>query len=146
MLKGSVNYVAFSSIDQLTFDPDVLIITAETSQAQLILRAWSYSSGDMWSCKGTPVVACSWLYIYPVLSGELNFTITGISLGMRALKVFPEGLFLIAIPWIRLPMIMENLQKMKWTIISDIVTGEEHKKRVDLLFNELKQKILAKNI
>jgi hypothetical protein len=30
---------------------------------------------------------------------------------------------------------------MKWTIISDIVTGEEHKKRVDILFNELRQKI-----
>jgi uncharacterized protein (DUF169 family) len=142
MLKGSVNYVVFSSINQLTFDPDVLIVIADVSKAQLILRAWSYSSGDMWSCKGTPVAACSWLYIYPVMSGELNFTITGISLGMRALKVFPEGLMIISIPWTQLPMIMENLQKMKWTIISDTITGEEHKKRVDNLFNELRQKIL----
>jgi len=145
MLKGSVNYVVFSSIDQLAFDPDVLIVTASVSQAQLILRAWSYSSGDMWSCKGTPVAACSWLYIYPVLSGELNFTITGMSMGMRALKVLPEGLMLISIPWTRVPMIVENLQKMNWTVISDSVTGEEHKKRVSVLFNEIKKKILSGN-
>lgn len=145
MLKGSVNYVAFSSFDQLQFDPDILIITAEVSQAQLILRAWSYSSGEMWTCRGTPVAACSWLYIYPVLSGKLNFTITGISLGMRALKVLPEGLMLISIPWTQLPMIIENLQKMKWTLTSDIITGEEHKKRIDKLFNDLRQKISEKN-
>jgi uncharacterized protein (DUF169 family) len=141
MLKGSVNYVVFSPMDQLTFDPDVFIVTANVSQAHRLLRAWGYSSGDMWSCKGTSVAACSWLYIYPVISGELNFTITGLSLGMRALKVFPEGLILISIPWTQLPMIMENLQKMKWTITSDTVTGEEHKKRIDKLFNELRQKI-----
>ncbi len=144
MLKGSVNYVAFASIDQLQFDPDVLIITAEVGKAQLILRAWSYSSGEMWTCQGTPVAACSWLYIYPVLSGKLNFTITGISLGMRALKVLPEGLMLISIPWTQLPMIIENLQKMKWTLTSDIITGEEHKKRIDQLFNDLRQRISEK--
>lgn len=143
MLKGSVNYVAFSSIDQLQFDPDVLIITAEVSKAQLILRAWGYSSGEMWTCQGTSVAACSWLYIYPVLSGKLNFTITGISLGMRALKVLPEGLMLISIPWTQLPMIIENLQKMKWNLISDVITGEDHKKRIDKLFSELRQKISA---
>lgn len=144
MLKGSVNYVAFASIDQLQFDPDVLIITAEVGKAQLILRAWSYSSGEMWTCQGTPVAACSWLYIYPVLSGKLNFTITGISLGMRALKVLPEGLMLISIPWTQLPMIIENLQKMKWPLTSDIITGEEHKKRIDKLFNDLRQRISEK--
>ncbi|MCK4369360.1 MAG: DUF169 domain-containing protein [Dehalococcoidales bacterium] len=141
MLKGSVNYVVFSPIDQLTFDPDVLVITANVTQAYHILRALNYSSGDMWSAKGTSVAACSWIYIYPVLSGELNFTITGLSLGMRTLKVFPEGLILISIPWTKLPMTMENLQNMSWTLISDEVTGEDHKKRVDQLFEELRQKI-----
>jgi hypothetical protein len=60
---------------------------------------------------------------------------------MRALKVFPEGLMLISIPWTKLSMIVENLQKMNWTVISDTVTGEEHKKRVNVLFNELREKI-----
>jgi hypothetical protein len=30
---------------------------------------------------------------------------------------------------------------MNWTLISDIVTGEEHKKRVDVLFNEIRERI-----
>jgi uncharacterized protein (DUF169 family) len=140
MQKDSIAYVAFSAIDQLTFDPDVLIVTANASQASLILRAPGYSTGDPWSCKSTPIAACSWLYIYPVVSGEMNFTVTGFSLGMRALKVLPEGLILISIPWIKLPTVMENLQKMAWTPKSDTVTGEEHKKRFEKLLNEIKQR------
>jgi len=141
MLKGAVNYVVFSPIDKLTFDPDVMVITANTTQTYHILRALNYSSGDMWSAKGTPVAACAWIYIYPVLSGELNFTITGISLGMRALKVFPEGLVIISIPWTKLPMVMENLSKMRWKLLSDEITGDDHKKRVSQLFEDLRKKI-----
>jgi len=141
MLKGSVNYVVFSAIDQLSFDPDVLVITANVTQAYHILRALGYSSGEMWSARGTLAAACSWIYIYPVLSGEVNFTITGISLGMRALKVFPEGLIIISIPWTKLPMVTENLKNMSWTLISDKITGDAHKKRVDKLFEDLRQKV-----
>jgi len=141
MLKGSVNYVAFSSIDRLTFDPDVVVFTANASQTYHLLRALNFSSGEMWSAKGTSVAACAWMYIYPVLSGEMNLTITGISLGMRALKVFPEGLIIISIPWTKLAQTLENLRNMKWKLLSDEITGEEHKKRVDILFNDLRQKI-----
>jgi uncharacterized protein (DUF169 family) len=141
MLKGSVNYVAFAAIDQLSFDPDVLVVTATAGQAYHILRALGYSSGEIWTAKGTSIAACAWIYLYPVLSGELNFTITGISLGMRALKVFPEGLVIISIPWTKLPMVTENLERMSWVLPSDEVTGDEHKKRVDKLFEELRQKI-----
>jgi len=141
MLKGAVKYVVFSPIDKLTFDPDVMVITANTTQTYHILRALNYSSGDMWSAKGTSVAACAWIYIYPVLSGELNFTITGISLGMRALKVFPEGLVIISIPWTKLPMVMENLSKMRWKLLSDEITGDDHKKRVSQLFEDLRKKI-----
>ncbi|MBA7561892.1 MAG: hypothetical protein GH159_04130 [Dehalococcoidia bacterium] len=141
MVKGSVGYVAFSSVDQLTFDPDVVVFTANAGQAYHILRALNFSSGDMWSAKGTSVAACAWIYIYPVISGEMNLTITGISLGMRALKVFPEGLVIISIPWTRLDETLKNMRNMKWKLLSDEITGEEHKKRVDKLFNDLRQKI-----
>jgi uncharacterized protein (DUF169 family) len=111
MLKGSVNYVAFSSVDQMTFDPDVLIITANVNQARTVLRSEGYSSGEIWSCQGTPVMACAWLYIYPVLSGKMNFTVTGLSLGMEAINFsLPDGLFLISVPWNLLPSMIENLQ------------------------------------
>ncbi len=141
MVKGSVGYVAFSSVDQLTFDPDVVVFTANAGQAYHLLRALNFSSGDMWSAKGTSVAACAWIYIYPVISGEMNLTITGISLGMRALKVFPEGLVIISIPWTRLDETLKNMRNMKWKLLSDEITGEEHKKRVDKLFNDLRQKI-----
>jgi uncharacterized protein (DUF169 family) len=141
MPKGSVRFVVFSSFDQLTFDPDVMVITAPAEQARPVMRAVSFSSGEAWSSKGTQAAACSWLYVYPVLSGEVNYTVTGLSLGMQALKVFPPGLMLISIPWTRLPNIMENLQKMNLTIVSDQFTGEEHKKRVGKLFAELEQKM-----
>jgi len=141
MLKGSVNYVAFSSLDQLTFDPDVVVITANAGQTYHILRALNYSSGEMWSAKGTSVAACAWMYLYPVISGEMNLTITGISLGMRALKVLPEGLMIISIPWNKLDEALKNMRNMSWTLLSDEITGEEHKKRVDKLFNDLRQKV-----
>lgn len=143
MLKGSVKYVAFSSIDQLPFDPDVLVITANVSQAQTILRAMGYSSGEMWSCKGTPVAACAWLYIYPVLSGKLNFTVTGLSIGMQSLKVLPEGLFLISVPWGLLPEIIDNLEHMEWTHFMKGGARDENRERVKGVFKKLRQELLS---
>jgi len=142
MLKGSVKCVVFSAIDQLTFDPDVLIVTTDNvDQARIIMRAAVYSTGEAWSSKGTPVLACSWLYIYPYLSGEVNYMVTGMSMGMQTLKVLPHGLELISIPWQKLPMIMSNLEKMNWHPISETITGEEHKKRFEGILKEIQAKI-----
>ena len=111
MLPGSVNCVAFAALDRMTFDPDVLVIVANVDQARTLLRAEGYTSGNGWSCQGTPVMACSWLYIYPVVSGKINFTVTGLSLGMQALNVpIPQGLFIISIPWNLLTIVLENLE------------------------------------
>ncbi len=141
MIKGSVRYVAFASIDQLTSNPDVLIITANLSQAQTILRASGYSSGENWSSQGTPVAACTWLYLYPVLSGKLNFTISGLSIGMQSLKVLPEGLFLISIPWQLLPEITENLQDMEWATPMEGGNRDENRERVQQLFKKFRQEL-----
>ena len=43
--KNTVRYVAFSTVDQLSFDPDVLVLTATPSQAEILLRALCYSTG-----------------------------------------------------------------------------------------------------
>ena len=116
--KGAANYVAFAPLDKLSFEPDVLIVTANVSQAEILLRALSYSSGRMWSARGTPVIGCAWIYIYPYLSGELNFTITGFGHGMKARKLFPEGLILMSIPYDLLPDMINNLQEMNWVPLS----------------------------
>jgi len=75
LAKDIANYVAFSPLDKLSFEPDVLIVTADPSQAEIILRANSYATGNMWSAKGTPAAACAWLYIYLYLSPGICFSV-----------------------------------------------------------------------
>jgi len=142
--KGTVNYVAFSPLDKLSFEPDVLIVTATPSQAEILLRASSYTTGQMWSSKGTPVIGCAWLYIYPYVSGELNFTVTGFGHGMKARRLLPEGLILISIPWDLLPSMIDNLQDMEWVLHSYTISRDEHKKKVKRIVDELKQELLTK--
>ena len=121
--RGTVNYVVFSPLDKLTFEPDLLILYATPSQAEIVLRAMSYSTGEMWEPKAMPVVACAWLYVYPYQSGKVNYMVTGMSYGLKAREVFPEGQILISIPWDRLPTITHNLQEMKWVLLA--YTGRE---------------------
>jgi uncharacterized protein (DUF169 family) len=144
LAKGTVNYVAFSPLDKLSFEPDVLVVTANTSQAEILLRAASYTSGKMWSSKGTPVIGCAWLYLYPYVSGELNFTVTGLAFGMRSRRLFPEGLILLSIPWDLLPSLITNLQDMNWVPHSYTIGREEHKKKVKKIVDTLKQEFITK--
>jgi len=143
LAKGTVNYVAFSPLHKLSFEPDVLIVTANPSQAEILLRASSYTTGKMWSSKGTPVIGCAWLYIYPYVSGELNFTVTGLGFGMKSRRLFPEGLILVSIPWDLLPSMTSNLQDMKWVPHSYTIGGDKHKKKVKRIVDALKQEFLT---
>jgi uncharacterized protein (DUF169 family) len=137
--KNTVKAVAFSPIDKMPFDPDVLIITADASQAEILLRAKSYTTGEGWSAKGTPVAGCAWLYLYPYLSGEMNLTVTGFGFGMKSRGLFTEGQVLLSIPWDLLPMIMANLQDMNWVPHSFTIGAEAHKKKVRKIAEELRQ-------
>ena len=141
LVKDTANYVAFSPFNKLSFEPDVLVITADPSQAEIILRANSYDTGNMWSAKGTPVAACAWLYVYPYVSGELNFMMPAFSFGMNSRKLFPEGLLLVSIPRDLLPSIVTNLQGMKWVPHSFTIGREEHKKKARRIVEALRQEI-----
>ena len=113
--RNTANYVAFSPLNKLSFDPDVLIVTANLRQAEILLRASSYRTGRLWTSKTTAVLGCAWLYVYPYISGELNYMVTGIcSGGMTARRILPEGLVLISIPYDQIPAIIENLKNMEW--------------------------------
>jgi uncharacterized protein (DUF169 family) len=114
--RGIVNYVAFSPLGKLSFDPDVLIILSTTSQTEILLRAMSYKTGKMWLSKSSPAMGCAWIYIYPYLSGEMNYIITGLGHGMRRRKLFPEGRQLISIPFDLLPSLLQTLQEMPWIL------------------------------
>ena len=123
--KGVANYVAFAPLDRLTFDPDVLIILAHAGQTEIILRAMSYKTGTMWSSKFSPAIGCAWTYVYPYLSGELNYTITGLGHGMKRRRLFPEGMQIISIPLDVLPSMLQTLQEMPWVLPAYKADGAE---------------------
>jgi uncharacterized protein (DUF169 family) len=114
--KGTVNYAAFSALGTLTFEPDLLIIMATPSQAEIVLRAMSYSTGELWESVKTPVLSCSWIYAYPWLTGKVNHMVTGMGFGSRGKQVFPMGWMLISIPWDKIPGILKSLEKMTWDL------------------------------
>jgi uncharacterized protein (DUF169 family) len=133
--KDTVNYIIFSPLDKLSFNPDLLIIvTDDASQAEIILRALSYTTGKIFSSKTTNVLGCAWLYAYPYLTGELNYITAGLGFGMRVNKAFPLGRQIISIPYDWLLTIITNLQEMPWVPPSYAdETGEFDKK----IFSEL---------
>jgi uncharacterized protein (DUF169 family) len=113
---GNINYVVFSPLEHITFEPDLLFILANTSQAEIVLRGLSYSTGELWSSKAISGGACAYIFAYPYLSGKVNYIITGLTLGLKGRRVYPEGLFLFSIPYDWIPIITLNLQQMEWEL------------------------------
>ncbi|MGB9919292.1 MAG: DUF169 domain-containing protein [Moorellales bacterium] len=130
MPRGVVRYVVFSGIEGLSFDPDLLIVTARPHQAEILLRATSYRTGAPWAARGSVVLGCSYLYVYPYLTGELNFLVTGLHHGMKARQLFPEGLLLMSIPYDKIPAIVDSLRTMKWDLPQYALGKEGHIRRV----------------
>ena len=128
--RGVVNYIAFSPLDKLPFEPDVLIILAKTRQTEILLRAMSYRTGKMWSSKCSAAIGCAWIFVYPYLTGELNYTTAGLGHGMKRRKLFPEGQQLVSIPFDLLPSILQTLQDMPWVLPAYEPDGLEFVKRL----------------
>ena len=128
--RGVVNYVAFSPLDKLAFEPDVLIILSDTRQTEILLRASSYRTGEMWVSKFSPAIGCAWACIYPYLTGELNYFITGLGHGMKRRKLFPEGRQIISIPFDLLPALLQTLQVMPWELPAYQPDGLEFVRRL----------------
>ena len=135
---GVVNYVAFSPLDKLTFEPDLLFLMATVSQAEIVLRAMSYSTGELWRSVVVSGGACAYLFAYPYLSGKVNYATTGLTLGLKGRRVFPEGLVLFSIPYNWIPVITQNLQKMEWVLPAYTDDSrEQFLARRDRIFEEL---------
>jgi uncharacterized protein (DUF169 family) len=142
--RGSVNYVAFSSLDKLTFNPDLLIVTAKPSQAEIVLRAASYRTGAGWNAKGTIVLGCAWLYMYPYVKGQVNMMVTGLHHGMKARNLFPEGLLFLSLPFDILPSVVNSLQVMEWDLPQYHWGKETHLKRMKEIGGEIKAELSKK--
>ena len=136
--RGTVNYVVLSPLDKLTFEPDLLIILAKASQAEIVMRAMTYSTGEVWESKATPALECSWLYVYPIQSGKVHYNPTGMTVGANAKRSFPEGLVLISIPYQWIPTITKNMQEMKW-VLPNTDSKEAFNKRLMEIVGEMVQ-------
>jgi uncharacterized protein (DUF169 family) len=116
--RDIVNYVVFAPLDTLAFEPDLLIITADHSQAEIVMRSMTYSTGEMYHSRTTPVMGCAWVFIYPFQSGKVNFIIPELVHGMKGRELFPKGSIVISIPYHWIPTMTQNLKEMKWHLPS----------------------------
>ena len=94
------------------------------------MRASSYRTGDMWVSRYTAAMGCSWLLIYPYLTGEINRINTGMGFGMRRRRLFPEGLHLISVPYDKLPSLLQTLREMPWMPEPYKENGPEYVKKL----------------
>ncbi len=141
--RGMVNYVSFSPLDKLTFDPDLLILMTTPGQAEIVMRAVSYSTGDPWESKLTHALGCSWIYIYPFQTGKVNYIVTGMTFGTKAKEIFEEGQILITIPYQKIPMVTQNLKEMEWVLPSYTDGRKKFLERESRVFTEAEK--LAKS-
>jgi uncharacterized protein (DUF169 family) len=109
----SVKYITHAPVDKMDFEPDLLIFTCKPSQAEILLRASSFSDGKMWHSRATTCLACAWNYAQPYMSGEMNYTITGLGFSMKAIRAMPEGLIIISFPSNTIGSLLENLNDME---------------------------------
>ena len=94
-IRDTINYVIFSPIDQCEFNPDVVVFVGDSDMADIVMRATSYISGDLWESKSSSVLSCAWTYMYTWLSGKVNHCQTGMHHGMGRRKVYPKGLHIV---------------------------------------------------
>jgi uncharacterized protein (DUF169 family) len=116
--KNIVNYVVFAPLKALNFEPDILLIAADSSQAEIVMRAMTYSTGELYVSKTTPVMGCAWLLIYPFQSGNVNFIVPEMVHGLKARGIFSKESIAISIPYRWLPTIAQNLKEMTWHLSS----------------------------
>jgi uncharacterized protein (DUF169 family) len=133
--KGTVNYAIFAPLDKISFEPDLLILQTNAKQAEIVLRAMTYSTGELYESRTSTALSCAWLYAYPYISGKVNYYITGLGFGSIGREVFEAGWVLIAIPCNWLSVIAENLKEMKWELTAYTLGKEK--------FNQWEKGILA---
>jgi uncharacterized protein (DUF169 family) len=109
---GECRYVVFAPLDKITFDPDVLIITANSpKQAAIFERALTYATLNVFTSHTAPALGCAWVYIGPYLNGEPNYVISPVGFGT---DIMEEGLIMISVPYQILPNLIGTLEDKTW--------------------------------
>ena len=110
--RDIANYVLFSPVDLLTYEPDVLVISANPEQAEIVMRAMTYSTGELYKSTCTPVMGCAWLLLYPYRTGNVNFIVPAFVHGLHSRQLYPADTLLVGIPYRWIPTILTNLEQM----------------------------------
>ena len=134
LVPGTINYVIFSPVSECQFDPDLIMCIADVEKADIIMRATSFISGDLWESKSSPLISCGWMYAYPIISGKVNHITTGFYHGLKRRKAYPPGLRMISIPYQKIDEVVAALDQMDWTSIAfreDEESKKELKRRMD---------------
>ncbi len=130
LVPGTINYVQFSTVESCDFDPDLIMCVAGLPEADIIMRATSYISGDLWESKSSPVISCAWMYAYPIISGKVNHITTGFYHGLKRRKAYPAGLRMISIPYQKIDEVVTALEQMPWV---PIAFREDEESRAELV-------------
>jgi len=112
LAEGTVNFVSFARYDKLTFNPDVLIVAAPISKGELVLRAATYATGELYTSVCTPTIGCSWLFAYPYLEDKINYILPHLVHGPHGRQLYGENTMLIAIPYRWIPVVLDGLSEM----------------------------------
>ena len=110
--RGITNYVSFMPISQLTEEPDVLVVAAKASQAELVMRAMTWSTGEHYKSECTPVMGCAWLLLKPYKTQEVNFIVPALVHGPHGRELYDSDTLLIGIPYRWIPAIIKGLSEM----------------------------------
>lgn len=132
--KGTIRYVEFAPADECDYDPDLLFFVSDFPQADILMRATGWVSGDLWESKSSPVVSCAWMYAYPIISGKCNHITTGFYHGLKRRKAYPAGLRMLAVPYQKIPEFFFALEHMDWELIAfreDPESKADLKRRMD---------------
>ncbi len=137
--RNVVRYVTFAPLDAIGFEPDLLLIAAAPDQAEIVMRSMTYSSGEMYHSRTTPVMGCAWLFVYPFRSGKVNFVVPGMVHGMKGRELFPADTILISIPYHWLPTMARNLERMTWHLPSH-ANRKQYLEEFGAILGELSEK------
>lgn len=130
LAEGSVYATAFAPVSKLTFEPDLLIITCDNlDQAERLLRATQWDTGDMIVSKMTYVIGCNWIFTHPYVTGDINTIWTGICHGMTGYRLYPPGLPIVSLPWHHIDRVLRNIREMPRKLPAHTAEREESHRR-----------------
>lgn len=111
--EGTCNFVSFSPVDKMNFNPDLLILTVPPEVGEVVLRAAAYSTGCLYESVCTPVIGCSWFLAYPYRTGKINYIIPRLVHGPHGRELYDDpSTMIISIPYQWIPTVLMSLAEL----------------------------------